>query len=200
MDLTGVELGPKMQACSERERLFVLHYLMLCAENGKGDATEAARLAGYSDPGKDSSTIRVRAHALMHRDRVKEAMLEVGRKEFIGLLFPSIAAAAKLIGNDKHPDHAGTVKSTLSALGLGEKSTLDINLTGQVQLNHTDQAVADLRMMLALGTPEGKLIEIFGHSGLDRYRKMLAAADAKLIEGRADGAAVSDGPGDAAGS
>lgn len=199
MEFSGIELGPKMQACTERERLFVLHYLNMCFEFGKVDATAAARLAGYSDPGGVSSAIRVRAHELMHRERVREAMIEVGRTEFIGLLLPAIAARKKLIEDGKHRDHGGAVSSTLSALGLGERSTVDVNVNGTVTVNHTDAAVDDLARMLELGVSREKLIEAFGYSGLERYERMLAdkrAREAKLIEGRADGGAVSDGPAD----
>lgn len=186
IDLTGIELGPKMLACTERERLFVLHYLRICGEEGRGDASEAARRAGYADPGKHSASIRVRGHALMHRERVREAMFEVGKTEFVGLLLPAVMARKRLVENDKHPDHAGAVNSTLSALGLGERSTLDVNVSGSVELNHTDAAVADLRRLKALGVPREKLIEMFGYSGLERYEAMLAAKEPKLIEARVE--------------
>lgn len=177
IDLTGIELGPKMLACMERERLFVLHYLAICAEDGKGDASEAARRAGYSDPGKHSGSIRVQGHSLMHRERVREAMHEVAKTEFVGLLLPAVMARKKLIENGKHPDHAGAVNSTLSALGLGERSAVDLRVSGTVELNHTDAALADLRRLKTLGVPREKLLEIFGFSGLPRYEKMLALTD-----------------------
>lgn len=181
IDLTGIELGPKMLACTERERLFVLHYLTICVEEGQVNASEAARRAGYADPGGDSASIRVQAHSLMHRERVREAMHEVAKTEFVGLLLPAVAARKKLVGNDKHPDHAGAVNSTLSAMGFGERSTLDVNLKGEITVNHTDAALADLERLEALGVPEEKLVDLFGYSGLERYRKMLAARP-KVIE------------------
>lgn len=183
MDLAGIEFGPKMQACSERERKFVLHYLMICADEGKANATEAARRAGYADAGKDSASIRVRAHDLIHRDRVREAIAEVGRREFMGLLFPAIAAARSLLENPKHPDHAGMVKSTLAALGLGERTAVDINVNGEITVNHTDAALQDLRRLKALGVPRDKLIEMYGFSGLDRYEKMLLQQAHRAIDG-----------------
>lgn len=169
-----------MQACSERERAFVMHYLAICAEEGKGNATEAARRSGYEDSG--DAGIRVRGHQLLHRDRVRAAMVEVGRTEFLGLMFPSIIAARRLIENDKHPDHAGMVKSALSALGFGERTAVDLNVSGEVNLNHTDSALADLQRFIALGLPREKLVETFGASGLERYERMLASQSAKLIE------------------
>lgn len=181
MNWDDITLGPKMQACSELERRFVW---ALLTQTGKPNATEAAREAGYKD--SDNGGIRVRAHVLMHRERVLEALEEVGRKAFRGLLLPSILATRALIENEKHPDHARTVQSTLSRLGFGERSGLDVNVSGEVTLNHTDAAVDDLRRLKALCVPQSKLEEIFGFSGLARYERMLAEADRrapKLIEG-----------------
>jgi hypothetical protein len=168
------ELGPKMAALPERERKFVWYYLL----NG-GNGAQAARDAGYSDAGEGC---KVRAHALMHRERVLAAMDEAGRKAFRGLLLPAITATAALIKNKNHPDHAKTLQSTLSRLGLSERTAVDVNHSGEVTVNHTDSALNDLRALLALQVPREKLEEIFGFSGLSRYEKMLAEAP-KLIEG-----------------
>lgn len=184
MDFSEIELGPKMQACSAMERQFVWFYITGIAEGEKPDATAAARKAGYVD--NENGAIRVRAHALMHRERVLAAIDEVGRKAFRGLLVPAVMATRALIENEKHPDHAKVVQSTLSRLGFGERSGIDVNVSGEVQHNHTDAALNDLRTLLQLSVPEEKLVEIFGFSGLSRYRKMLVEVDAKapkLIEG-----------------
>lgn len=167
------ELGPKMLACSERERRFVVEFL----QNGCKDATDAARKAGAPDPGLHSSAIRVRGHELRHRARVIEAMQEVARAHFGGLLLPAVLAADDLIGKPDHPDHAGMVKTVLSAHGLGDRTKVDVGISGEVTLNHTDAAIEDLRRLLALGVSREKLIETFGHSGLPRYEKMLLEAD-----------------------
>lgn len=183
MDLKTIELGPKMQACSEQERLFVWFYV-----TGDENATAAARKAGYVD--NDNGAIRVRAHTLMHRERVLEAIDEVGRKAFRALLAPAVRAQAALIANGKHPDHARTVQSTLSRLGLAERTALDVNVGGEVTVNHTDAAVSDLRILTGLGVSEDKLIEAFGFSGLERYRKMLAEQERrapKVIEHQEQG-------------
>lgn len=179
--MADIELGPKMQACSDRERRFVLFLLAQDDLN----ASEAARQAGYADPGPHSAAVRVKGHQLMHRDRVLEAIEEVGRKEFRSLLVNAILATKRLIANKDHPDHAKVVQSTLSRLGLGERSGVDVKVSGEVQHNHTDAALADLRVLLQMGVPREKLVETFGFSGLARYEKMLAVADgraAKVIE------------------
>jgi phage terminase small subunit len=168
-----IEMGPKMQACAPQERLFV----WFVAVEGF-DATNAARKAGYVD--NDNGAIRVRGHALMHRERVIEALEEVGRKSFRSLLPTAIAANRKLLENDKHPDHHKAVQSTLSRLGLSERTAVDVTMGGEVTVNHTDAAVNDLRTLLALQVPREKLIELFGFSGLERYEKMLADADRRV--------------------
>jgi hypothetical protein len=180
MDFATAECGPKMQACSERERLFVWHYLMLGGTYGL--ASEAARQAGFVD--NDNGSIRVTAHRLLQRDRVLDALDEVGRKAFRSLLIPAVAAAAKLIENAKHPDHARTTLSTLSRLGLVEKSSVDLNVTGEVVLSHTEEAVAQLRALRELGVPRAKLIELFGYSGLTRYETLLLEASTKASVSR----------------
>jgi phage terminase small subunit len=183
MDFSEIELGPKMQACSERERKFVWFYV---TNEGPPNAAQAARDAGYSD---SSEAAKVRGSQLMHRERVLAALEEVGKKAFRGLLAPAIKAAGKLIDNDKHVDHSKAVFTTLARLGLGEKSTVDVNVAGEVTVNHTDQALNDLRTLLGLGVAREKLVEIFGFSGLSRYEKMLAEQDErapKVIEHRAD--------------
>jgi len=183
MDFSEIELGPKMQACSERERKFVWFYV---TNEGPPNGAQAARDAGYSDT---AEAAKVRASQLLHRDRVLAALEEVGKKAFRGLLGPAVKAAAQLIQNEKHVDHSKAVFTTLARLGLGEKSTVDVNVGGELTVNHTDQALNDLRVLVGLGVAEEKLIEIFGFSGLSRYRKMLAEQEArapKVIEHRAD--------------
>jgi hypothetical protein len=179
MDISGVELGPRMQACNEMERKFVIAYVT----NNDGNATQAARDAGYSDVAEGA---KVRAFEVIHRERVLAAIDEVGRKLFRGLLIPAIIATRKLIESEKHPDHAKTVSSTLARLGLTERTGVDVNVSGEITVNQTDTALNDLRTLLGMGVPRDKLVEIFGFSGLSRYEKMLAESDArapKVIEG-----------------
>lgn len=179
----AAELGPKMQACNERERKFVWSYVL----NG-GNGSQAARDAGYSDVAEGC---KVRAHYLLHRERVLAAVDEVGRKTFRGLLIPAITALRTLIDKPDHPDHAKAVQSTLSRLGLAERSGVDVTVSGEVTVNHTDEAIGQLRALKELGVPREKLEEIFGFSGLSRYEKMLGEADRKLLV--AQGGPVIDG-------
>lgn len=182
-DFSQVELGPKMLALTERERRFVWAFL----ENGGKDATAAARVAGYSDPGLHSAAIRVRGHEVRYRPRVIEAMREVAHRHFQGLFVRAVSVVEEVLENKRHPGRLTTAFSVLSRLGLGERSALDVNVGGEVTVNHTDEALEHLRMLRALDVPRAKLEEIFGFSGLQRYERMLAElerkAAPKLIEG-----------------
>lgn len=168
-----------MLACSERERKFVWAFL----ENGGRDATAAARLAGYSDPGPPSSYIRKAAHEVRYRPRVIDAMQEVAHRHFQGLFIRAVSVVEEVLENKKHPGRLTTAFSVLSRLGLSERSALDVNVSGEVAVNHTDDALEHLRLLKSLEVPRSKLEEIFGFSGLARYEKMLAAVEPKQIAG-----------------
>lgn len=166
-----------MQRCTERERRFVWAYLEC------GQQTEAARKAGYSDTADGA---RVRAHEVMHRERVLEAIDEVGRKAFRALLLPAVMAAGKLIADSKARGHQAAVFSTLSRLGIVERQGVDVKVTGEVTVSHTDAAVESLRILKDMGVGREKLEELYGYSGLERYERLLAAkGGVKQIEGQA---------------
>jgi phage terminase small subunit len=179
--LKGLEIGPKLAACSEKERVFAYAYATGIAET----AAAAARLAGYSDPGPHSNSLRSKAHQVLHRSHVIAAIEEVCRTEFRGLIPLTIAAAKRVLQDSEHDDHVKMIISLLSRLGYGEKTAVDVNVSGEVMMSHTDAAVEDLRRLKALGVPREKLLEIFGFSGLDRYQKMLDQRP-KLIETKAE--------------
>lgn len=170
--------GPKMQALRDRERKFVWAYLINSMTPVGANGSQSARDAGYSDK---SEGAKVRAHHLLHREDVQEAIQELAMRELRGLALPALAAVADIIKKPDHPDRQKVALSVLSRLGMGETTGVNLNMTGEVRVNHTDAAVEDLRQLLALGVSREKLIETFGHSGLERYEKLLAER-AKVIE------------------
>lgn len=169
-----------MAALRPMEQQFVWHYVL----NG-GNGAQAARDAGYSDK---SEGAKVQAHSLLHRKKVLDAVTEMGLRTFRGLLVPAIAAVRALIEKPDHPDHAKMLNSVLDRVGPSARTGLDVNMnvSGEVTVNHTDAALQDLRTLLALGVPREKLVETFGASGLLRYERMLADSP-KLIEHSQDG-------------
>lgn len=89
-------------------------------------------------------------------------------------------ALKAIIDDPKHHAHVHVVCTTLSRLGLVEKAApIDVNVSGEVRVSHTDQALNDLKALLALGVAREKLEEMFGHSGLGRYERMLAEREGR---------------------
>ena len=68
--------GPRMRALTEKQRAFVLALLEIpIGKNGKGNHTEAARMAGYS--GESVQSLRVQAYRLAHDENIQAAIKEV---------------------------------------------------------------------------------------------------------------------------
>ena len=149
-----------------RRRVFAWCYVF----NGANGAA-AAREAGYSD---HLEGCKVRAHGLLQRDDVQEAVKALCTRYLFSLAPKAILRLEELLDNPKHPKHDKAIEMALSRSGHGEKSTVDVNISGSVTLNHTDQALNDLKMLKDMGAGRDMLIETFGFSGLERYERMLA--------------------------
>lgn len=171
-----------MLALSERERRFVWAYMLNAMTDGRENGSQAARDAGYSDI---KGGCRVRAHGLLHRDSVLDAMNEVAGRELRGMAIPAVVALGKLLGKADHADHRKSIEMVLDRVGHGARTTIDVQHSGEVNVNHTDAALADLRKLKLLGVPRAELEKTFGFSGLTRYERMLEIADQagpKVIE------------------
>jgi hypothetical protein len=188
--LGDVELGPAAQQCTRLERRLAFALATGLAES----AAAAARMAGYSSKGGGD---RVSAHRALSRSHVREAAKEFAGTELLSQVGLALKANRELLLNPKHPSHEKAVSSTLNRLGFGERTGVDVNVSGGIVMKDHDRlAVEDLRMCIALKYTEEMLIEAFGYSGLPRYRKMMEEEDRKrghLIEG--DASEINDTPG-----
>jgi len=175
------ELPEAVQALrSEKERAFVWHYMW----NG-GNGAQAARDAGYSDV---KGGAKVRGFEVLLRDDVLEALRALGTRYLYSLQPLALIKLREHLVSDNEKISQKAVDMTLSRTGLSERTAVDVNVHGSVQVNHVDAAVEDLRRLKALGVPHEKLVETFGFSGLSRYEKLLAASEAAkavpaIIEG-----------------
>jgi hypothetical protein len=168
--LEGIPQGPKMQALrTDRERAFAFAYATGICET----AADAAKLAGYGRPYRKS------AYQVIHKPRVTEAIEEVSRERFRNLVPMVISAAERVLRDPSHKDHGRLISSLLGRMGYSEKTSLDVNVSGAVVVNHVDAAVDDLRRLKALNVPHEKLLEVFGFSGLERYEQLLLERDSK---------------------
>lgn len=166
---------------NDRERTFVWTYML----NGANGA-DAARKAGYSDKAEGA---KVRAHSLLHRDDIQSALRELCTKYLFSLAPKALFKLSEHLDSENERVSLKATDMVLARTGFAERTALDVNVSGSVRVDHTKSAVDDLRRMKALGVPRPVLEQTFGFSGLSRYEKMLAAEDAKLIEGEV----VSDG-------
>lgn len=164
-----------------RRKAFVWNYVF----NGAQGAA-AARAAGYSDVAEGA---KVRAHGLLQRDDVNDAIRALCSKFLFSLAPKALLRLGEILDDPKHPKLAKAIEMTLDRTGHAAATQVDVNVSGSVQLNHTDEAVDQLATLRELGVPREKLLETFGYSGLARYEKMLDERDrraGKLIEHRAD--------------
>jgi phage terminase small subunit len=171
-----VGFGPRLLALHERERRFVWAYVVNSISDKRENGSQAARDAGYSDT---KEACKVRAHELLHRDDVLDAIQEVAGRELRGLVVPAVMGMARLLDKPDHPDHFKAVTAVLNRTGFSEKTTVEVHHSGSIELNRTDSALEALAYLKSLDVPREKLVEQFGHSGLARYEKMLEERDAK---------------------
>jgi hypothetical protein len=152
---------------------------------GGANGTAAAQAAGYSDA---SEACKVRAHGLLQRDDIQDAIAALCRKYLFSLAPKAILRLEEMLDNPRHPQHQRAVDSLLNRTGHAEKSAVDVNVEMKVT-DRTAEAIATLRHMIELGVPEAKQIEVMGFSGYGRYLRLMQEEDAKgqpkLIESTA---------------
>lgn len=169
------DLPDEVQALrDDRNRAFVWNYMF----NG-ADGAKAARAAGFSDV-KDGA--KVRAHVLLQRPDIQTALRALSIRYMFSLAPKAVFRLGELLDKPNHRQHAKAIEMTLSRTGFAERTALDVNVSGRVEVSHTNEAVEQLRMFRDMGVAREKLVEMFGFSGLERYERMLVEADAKLIE------------------
>lgn len=158
---------------TDKLRRFAWAYVL-----GDGEASSSARWAGYSDVKEGA---KVRGHHALHRDDVQAAMRALASRYLFSLAPKALIRLHQVLDDPKHSKHLKAIELALAANGLGARTAVDVNVSGTVTLNHTDEAVEQLRTLLDLGVPRAKLEEIFGFSGLGRYERMLAEQQGKRL-------------------
>lgn len=158
----------------DRHRKFVWAYMM-----GGANGQDSARWAGFSDVGAGSA--KVRASVLLLRDDIQAAMRELGQRYLFNLMPKALTTLKGLLESQNPMDRGKAVERVLNRVkGFAEQNKIEMEVKGEITVNHTTAALEDLRSLLALGVSREKLIETFGASGLARYESMLA------IEHRSD--------------
>ena len=174
-DFGGFPLGPKMAALNRRHQKFAF-----AIASGKARTkAEAVRMAGFS---QNRGTNDATAYNLLHRPDVTDAIRELTATRFANQLTQAVDAVEYILAHRKHPHHAKVALSVLSRLGFGEQAQVAVNVTGEVVVNHVEAALEDLQRLKAMGVSREMLLKSFGHTGLDRYERMLREREVKVIE------------------
>jgi Terminase small subunit len=143
------ELGPAMKALTPRQQAFV----MACMNMGvEVNYSQAARLAGYSDPGLDSSTVRVAAHNLIHDARIQAAIHEQGRKKLKAATLEATSFLVEVVqdikGKYEVKDRLRAANSILDRGGLHALSEHQVTVTNIKSREEKLLEVAKLAKML----------------------------------------------------
>jgi phage terminase small subunit len=181
-ELEPIAEGPAMAALNPKQKMFVR--ALFEAPRKFGSQAFAARAAGYGTPTSTPQVINAISSRLCSSPPIQEAIQEESRKYVTTMGPVAVRALKHLLHTPDHRDHGRALGITMDRIAPA-MSTHHVNVTHHV-VDHTAEAVAQLRMLKNLDVPRSKLEEVFGFSGLPRYEKLLAETDAKapvLIEG-----------------
>lgn len=116
------DLGPKMLALTEKKRRFVLE---LVADPLMSRA-EAARLAGYSDVAEGA---KVRAHELMHDQRIIDALHEQAGKRLWAISMKAAHRVEQMLDSDDDKVVLKAAVAVLDRTGFGAQQNINVNQT-----------------------------------------------------------------------
>lgn len=172
IDFVEENLGPKMLALSDdRWRRFA--WLMAC---GQTNGAQAARDAGYSD---HLDAAKVRAHHLMQRRDILEAIQEASGKVLIGLGPLAIKAAKAILSDPESRHHGRMIETVLDRTGFFAKSEHKVTVE---HVNDVQTMALVAELALELGVSKERLL------GENRAQK--------VIEGKVEEVKDGQGPGD----
>jgi hypothetical protein len=170
------EMSPEMRALpNDKWRNFVIHYLTGPA--GHGSRARAAELAGLV---RDPKYAARRGYTIYHDPRVIAA-IAVESKKYIRSHAPDAAKALmNMIHDPAHKDHARAVSMLLNRVDP-EVQLTDMRVTHTI-VDPDVEALEELRALRALNTPREKLLELYGHNGLERVERLEAADKVRLAD------------------
>lgn len=141
-----------MAALNERQQAFVLALFDINTR----DATHAAEQAGYSTESRGS--LKVQAHRLWHDARIQEAIDEVGKRQFKGMVPFAIKTLALVRDN---PQASGAERTKAAQLILdrgGFHGVTEHKMVVEHIADDPDQMKRIAAMAAMLGLPVEKLL------------------------------------------
>lgn len=129
----GTEWGPAMRALpSDRHRQFVISTFEV--KPGYGANIRAAKLACFGTSTTTPDSWKVIASILAHDDKIQEAIYEESQRRLKATAPRAVAAAARLIEDPDHKDHA-------RAIGMILDRVHPVQTTHTVNINHRKTVV-----------------------------------------------------------
>jgi len=179
------ELGPAMQALSERHREFVRS--LVTEKPGHGALTRAYRKAGFgknSKPNSKTSNLSKEAHRLSRDERIIAAIAEESRK-VIRVGHPeAVNALFEIIRDKSHRDRARAIGLILDRVDpVQTRHSIDVT---HRTIDPDREALEEIRAARKLGATREKLVELYGANGLDRLEALEVLDNAR----RADAAKI----------
>jgi hypothetical protein len=182
------QLGPAMQNLPNHGwREFCYH--LVTQKPGHGALTRAARAAGFGKKSTPTNLAKM-AWRMAQDVRLIAAVAEESKK-VLRIGHPeAVAAVLALVRDPTARDHMRAVDAILN-----RSDPIESHSRHNIEVLHRTidpdrEALEELRALRHLGTPREKLLDLFGHNGLDRIEALEAAdtsrrADsAKVIEGK----------------
>lgn len=159
-------LTPKLQALpSDKMRAFVIAYSHLVNPSQIGSQARAAGMAGY-----ETEYLSQQAHALLHDDRILEAIREQDIKRLGVIGSKAIKALEAQVDSPTSKHHAKAVEMALERYIPSSKY---IHHTHETVQSPEDEALQLYRDLKAAGTSQEVLEHTFGAIGVARYERLI---------------------------
>jgi hypothetical protein len=154
---------------------------------GHGALVRALKEAGLARKSTPANQARL-AWSMSQDERMIAAIAEVSRNIIRVGAPEAVNAAINIIRDPSHRDHGRVVMGLIDRVDPPEsRSRHNIEVVHKI-VDPDQEALEELRALRMLDTPREKLLELFGHNGLDRLEaretadKLRRADSAKLIE------------------
>lgn len=168
------DLPDALRELPEKERVFVLAYIE------HGNAAQAARDAGFGEEGSKALTFARIGHRLLTRERVRDAVIAICKPALRSLMPKAVHAIKETL---EMPMTNARDRLRAAGMVLDRTDAIVQRIEGEIThthaIDHTAEALNQLRALKALGVAREKLEEIFGFGGLQKYEAMLAEQDAR---------------------
>ena len=149
MDREADHFGPAMKALPPAEQAFVISFLEL----GTGDATEAATAAGL-DVDRSHGALKVAAHRIVHKPRVKAAMIEEARRRMTFKIALADRAVTEIVSDAAHTDRLKAALAIYGRAGITEVTERNVNVNINLSVDEKIARIKELAERNGLDLPK----------------------------------------------